>query len=69
MVFKKAELIEMQEQTDELDTKRKYWLLEVDRPYGDYRANCKFMIQPDEDDPNHEPEFENLPKDLEDYFK
>lgn len=59
----------MQELTDEIDVKRKYWLLELDRPYGDYRASCKLMIQPDEDDINSEPEFENLPKDLEDYFK
>lgn len=47
--FKKAELIELIETLDEEDAKRKVWELEIERPYGEYRAACKMIVENDED--------------------
>jgi hypothetical protein len=47
--FKKAELIELIETFDEEDVKRKVWELEIERPYGEYRAACKMLVENDED--------------------
>jgi hypothetical protein len=57
--FAKIEIFEMFEQADEDDPNRKTWQLVLDRPYGDYKAICKYKPKLSDNDDQHPEELPN----------